>query len=130
MTAAGGFIQTVIYGYGGVRYNNNNLTLYPTLPLNMSSRMALHALSYRGAELRADWTASTTTLECLDGCSNANLCASVMVRGGVASGLDDGEGGRGGKQPQKLLKDVLAVFPASTKVVVAVCTEARLDNVK
>ena len=103
MTAAGGFLQAVIYGYGGVRYNDRSVTLMPALALN-ATRMALHALNYRGAQLRADWTAQGTQLECVHGCALANLCASSTTTG-----------------PTPLTPSAVANFAAGLLVTVAPC---------
>jgi hypothetical protein len=37
ITGAGGFLQALIYGYLGLRYNNNNFTINPILPKNSNN---------------------------------------------------------------------------------------------
>ena len=62
LTGAGGFMQNVIHGYGGVRFLlNGSLALINPRPLPGSTLLRLHHLSFRGAllnlEARSDgWT--------------------------------------------------------------------------
>ena len=63
ITGAGGFLQSVIYGYGGLRYGSESLTITPRLPPDAGS-LTIDGIKYRGASLRLDVadTAATLTL--------------------------------------------------------------------
>ena len=105
LTAAGGFLQAVLYGYMGLRYNDANMTLLgPTLALN-ATRMAVHGLSYRQARLSVEWDSVDTTITCVDGCG-AYLCATSAA---------DGES-------KQLGFGTSARFDTGMKIVLAPCT--------
>ena len=53
ITGAGGFMQSVIHGYGGVRYGKDSLTVTPRLPPSSGS-LVIDGLKYRGASLRLE----------------------------------------------------------------------------
>eukprot|EP01087_Luapelamoeba_hula_P007627 TRINITY_DN1860_c0_g2_i1.p1 TRINITY_DN1860_c0_g2~~TRINITY_DN1860_c0_g2_i1.p1 ORF type:complete len:847 (-),score=118.70 TRINITY_DN1860_c0_g2_i1:27-2567(-) len=48
ITGAGGFLQSLVYGYAGLRYNADSLTLLPTLPDNTTS-ITLSRIAYQSA---------------------------------------------------------------------------------
>jgi hypothetical protein len=106
LTAAGGFMQAVLYGFLGLRYNDANMTiLAPTLALNASS-MAVHGLNYRGSQLAVEWNSASASVVCMGGC-DSNQCAGAATRvGGV----------------QKLSPGASTHFLAGTTIVVAVCS--------
>lgn len=62
LTAAGGLLQSVIYGFGGVRYFDHNLTLRPVLLSNTFS-LTLRGLRWGGAVLDITATAPMVTVE-------------------------------------------------------------------
>ncbi len=47
ITGAGGFLQSVLYGHMGLRYNSGDLSLNPVLPAN-TTRLAARSISYLG----------------------------------------------------------------------------------
>eukprot|EP00041_Stephanoeca_diplocostata_P029137 m.853119 g.853119 ORF g.853119 m.853119 type:complete len:932 (+) comp23499_c0_seq1:35-2830(+) len=103
LTGAGGFIQAVINGYGGLRFNDDTMTIAPTLALN-TTRMAIHALSYRNAILHVAWNSANVTVECVEDGVSAHLCASVS----------------GGEQHS--LSPIIAVsFPIGETITIAPC---------
>ena len=114
LTAAGGFMQAVLYGYLGSRYNDANLTLLArTLPLN-ASHVHVRGLSYRGADLTVEWDGTAASVTCArGGCDAPALCAT----GGAAV-------------PQPLLHGATVRFAADTVVAVAPCAipEAAADH--
>jgi hypothetical protein len=104
-------MQAVLYGFLGLRYNDDTMTiLAPTLALNASS-MAVHGLSYRGSQLVVEWSSGLASVACMGGC-DSNLCASAA------------SGGAGGVQ--KLSPAGASThFSAGTTIVVAVCSAAQ-----
>jgi len=61
LTGAGGFLQSVIHGYGGVRFGADSLTLTPRLPPSTGS-LTVDGIKYRGASLRLDVATSIANL--------------------------------------------------------------------
>jgi len=58
LTGAGGFLQVVLFGYPGLRFNDTHATFKPTLPPD-TTNLKLRGLAYRGHRLDVDITAST-----------------------------------------------------------------------
>eukprot|EP01089_Gocevia_fonbrunei_P007115 TRINITY_DN18158_c0_g1_i1.p1 TRINITY_DN18158_c0_g1~~TRINITY_DN18158_c0_g1_i1.p1 ORF type:complete len:325 (-),score=53.81 TRINITY_DN18158_c0_g1_i1:51-1025(-) len=54
ITGAGGFLQALLYGYGGLRYNNGNMVLRPVLPANVTS-MNFNRIYYLGNNLKMSY---------------------------------------------------------------------------
>lgn len=50
ITGAGGFLQAVIYGYGGFRLRENRLDFYPTLPRSCR-KLTIRGVHYMGNKL-------------------------------------------------------------------------------
>jgi trehalose/maltose hydrolase-like predicted phosphorylase len=50
-TGAGGFLQTFVYGFAGLRWDAGALRLDPTLPPQLSGGVTLHGLRYQGRRL-------------------------------------------------------------------------------
>ncbi len=110
LTAAGGFIQAVIYGFVGLRYNDLNMTLAPMLPGD-ARQLTLYGLHYRGAVLRVSFAASQLTIVCESGCTPP-LCASTgATEPAVYLGRE-----RGTKR--ELAAEVQVKFPSREKVTV------------
>lgn len=110
LTAAGGFLQAVIYGFVGLRYNDLNMTLTPMLPGN-TSLLTLYGLHYHGAELRVSVAASELIIVCESGCTPV-LCASNEATEPVAVR------GRERRMKRELATEVEAKFPAQAKITV------------
>lgn len=109
LTAAGGFLQVVLYGYLGLRYNDANMTLLgPTLALN-TTRMVVRGLKYREARLKVEWDSAATILSCVDGCARARLCATTSVGGKV----------------ERLMLGASAQFLAGAKLLVTPCEDGK-----
>ncbi|CAF1604892.1 unnamed protein product [Adineta ricciae] len=52
ITGAGGFLQAVLFGYGGIRLTLNELVIMPPKSLpNQSTNLIFHGLKYQGATL-------------------------------------------------------------------------------
>ena len=47
LTGAGGFLQSIAYGYGGLKFGRNELEMRPTLPLDAKS-MKFRSIEYHG----------------------------------------------------------------------------------
>ena len=114
MTAAGGFVQAVLYGYLGLRYNDENMTLLtPTVALDADG-MGVRGMSYRGAVLDVTWRNAEmgTSIICTDQCELAD----------VGFGLLCAKEGRGaGAEVKRLSTGVAAKFSTGVTVVVAPC---------
>ncbi|WP_037570521.1 glycosyl hydrolase family 65 protein [Phaeacidiphilus oryzae] len=50
-TGAGGFLQTFVYGFAGLRWDADALRLDPTLPPQLSRGITVHGLSYQGRRI-------------------------------------------------------------------------------
>jgi len=63
LTAAGGFVQTIMYGYAGIAVNPTNLTLNPILPPDPeTSFIKIRQMSYIGVLLSISYDSSTITI--------------------------------------------------------------------
>lgn len=115
MTAAGGFVQAVLYGYLGLRYQDGNMTLLaPTLVQNTSA-MAVRGVSYRGAILDVVWAEKTgTTITCVEQCTAGSGNGSILLC------ATEGGGGGGGAV-EKLAVGVSARFDVGLTLVVFPC---------
>ncbi|MBM9508171.1 carbohydrate-binding protein [Actinacidiphila acididurans] len=61
-TGAGGFLQTFLYGFGGLRWDTAGLTLAPTLPPQLASGLTLAGVQYHGSRLSVHIGERTTTV--------------------------------------------------------------------
>ena len=61
LTAAGGFTQTLLFGFVGLRYHDSNMTMTPTLMRNVT-RLAVRGVRWSGALLDVDYTAGAATI--------------------------------------------------------------------
>ena len=66
ITSGSGFLQSVVYGYGGLRALNNTLRVFPQLPAGVT-RVALRRLAYCGAHVDLVYNATVATLRQMDG---------------------------------------------------------------
>ncbi|WP_202237827.1 carbohydrate-binding protein [Actinacidiphila reveromycinica] len=66
-TGAGGFLQTFLNGFGGIRWNSDGLALAPTLPPQLASGVTLAGIQYRGSRLDVRIGARTTTVALTSG---------------------------------------------------------------
>jgi trehalose/maltose hydrolase-like predicted phosphorylase len=63
LTGAGGFLQTIIFGYGGLRLHPEQLTLSGKLPLPPASTyLYLHKVKYLGSALSFNYTQDNIAL--------------------------------------------------------------------
>lgn len=63
ITGAGGFLQTLIFGYGGLRLNAEELSFNGKLPLLPdSTHMYLHGIKYLGSSLNFNYTLDSVIL--------------------------------------------------------------------
>jgi len=74
ITGAGGFLQGVFAGYGGVRIRDSSLDLNPYLPEN-SSYVKLRAVHYLGNQLDVFYNSTTTVFELTDNTATATRLA-------------------------------------------------------
>ena len=61
-TGAGGFLQTFTYGFAGLRWGTDTLTLAPTLPPQLATGITINGLQYQGRTLTVAIGATTTTV--------------------------------------------------------------------
>lgn len=62
MTGAGGFLQSVAYGYGGLRIVENGLQLAPPPLMDNVTSLLLDALHYQGWVVSYEVTATTMSV--------------------------------------------------------------------
>ena len=80
-------MQSVIFGYGGLRLSDDELLLRPPHPPGAATSVRLRGVDYLGVPLSITATADTLVVERLaDGADSAGL-------GAVALELKDGSGG-------------------------------------
>jgi trehalose/maltose hydrolase-like predicted phosphorylase len=68
-TGAGGFLQTLLYGFGGLRWSANALQLAPTLPPQLSQGISITGLKYRGRTVNVNIGPTTTSVTLVSGSS-------------------------------------------------------------
>jgi trehalose/maltose hydrolase-like predicted phosphorylase len=61
LTGAGGFLQSVMFGYGGLRLNGTALWLDPQLPLDTAG-IRLLGIEYLASTLDIEWNSTTVTV--------------------------------------------------------------------
>ncbi|SEG93240.1 Trehalose and maltose hydrolase (possible phosphorylase) [Actinacidiphila yanglinensis] len=61
-TGAGGFLQTFVYGFAGLRWNADALALAPTLPPQLAGGITLDGLQYQGRTVDVAIGAKATTV--------------------------------------------------------------------
>lgn len=61
ITGAGGFLQAVLFGYGGLRVESKGLRFEPQLPPNTTT-MKLRGVNYLDTQLDVFWTQNQVTL--------------------------------------------------------------------
>jgi len=66
ITGAGGFLQTVMFGYGGLRIHDDHLTITPTLMEGVSS-MTIRGIRYRGSSFTIECNKTAITLKMVEG---------------------------------------------------------------
>eukprot|EP00048_Salpingoeca_helianthica_P015014 m.224641 g.224641 ORF g.224641 m.224641 type:complete len:696 (-) comp16518_c0_seq1:156-2243(-) len=64
LTGAGGFLQTVTFGYPGIRITGAGLTIKPALPEG-ATRMVVRSFSFQGSTSTLDYNSATMTLTVL-----------------------------------------------------------------
>eukprot|EP01043_Picozoa_sp_COSAG02_P053618 COSAG02_NODE_5948_length_3919_cov_14.379581_1_plen_185_part_00 len=63
LTGAGGFLQSVIFGYGGLRLSDDALVLHPPQPPGNETSVGLHGVDYLGVPLAITATKDEVTVE-------------------------------------------------------------------
>jgi len=58
LTGAGGFLENIVFGYGGLRYTDAGLTLAPSLPPNGVTSLTIRGVSYSDSTVRMTVNAS------------------------------------------------------------------------
>ncbi|HEX4224229.1 MAG TPA: discoidin domain-containing protein [Pseudonocardiaceae bacterium] len=66
-TGAGGFLQTFVYGFAGLRWNSAALSLDPTLPPQLSAGITITGLQYQGRSVDVRVGARQTTVTLTSG---------------------------------------------------------------
>jgi len=66
ITGAGGFLQTVMFGYGGLRIHDDHLKITPTL-MEGASSMTIRGIWYRGSAFTIDCNKTAITLKMVEG---------------------------------------------------------------
>lgn len=68
LTGAGGFLQEFYYGYTGLRWSTDGITLNPILPSNLD-HITVKGLQYQGSTFDVAITKTTTTVNVTNGTS-------------------------------------------------------------
>jgi trehalose/maltose hydrolase-like predicted phosphorylase len=66
-TGAGGFLQTLLYGFTGLRWDASSLNLAPTLPPQLAGGIAITGLQYQGRSVDINVGAKNTTVKLTSG---------------------------------------------------------------
>jgi len=66
-TGAGGFLQTLAYGFTGLRWDSSALSLDPTLPRQLAPGMTVKGLEYHGSSVDVSVGATRTTVSLVQG---------------------------------------------------------------
>jgi hypothetical protein len=99
ITGAGGFLQSVLFGYGGLRLREGRLDIQvPPLPSNTTS-LTLNGVHYRGSKLRLSITPAEVSISVLEVEATATLTALGQAGGG---GLELCRGSGSGSKVQPL----------------------------
>ena len=61
ITGAGGFLQSVVFGYGGLRLKLDGIYLDPVLPDN-TSKIGFYGLTYLGNKFNLEFDSQKTTI--------------------------------------------------------------------
>jgi trehalose/maltose hydrolase-like predicted phosphorylase len=61
ITGAGGFLQAILFGFGGIRIGDEFLSFNPILPPNTKS-MKMRKIHYRGGQLEVEFDSSKTVV--------------------------------------------------------------------
>jgi len=80
ITGAGGFLQAVVFGYGGARIRQNEIQFNPQLPSPVTS-MQFSKINYRGNQLQIRYDSSSSTVTKLN--NNGDALVLVDVKGSV-----------------------------------------------
>lgn len=77
ITGAGGFLQAVLNGYGGVRVSSEGMSIYPTL-FEGTSSFVLRALQYRGCKIDVSINEEEIKLVRRGGCKDVSLSIGIV----------------------------------------------------
>lgn len=78
-TGAGGFLQTLLYGFTGLRWDESSLNLAPTLPPQFAGGVTVTGLQYQGRTVDINVGAENTTVALRSG-STLTVDAAGSVR--------------------------------------------------
>jgi len=84
ITGAGGFLQAILFGYGGIRLEDAQLKFNPQLPPNVTA-LTLGRIHYLGNEMRLSWDTARMTIERLNKEGGSTL---LMTAGGETQQLE------------------------------------------
>ena len=69
LTGAGGFLENIVFGYGGLHYSSDGLALHPSLPPMNVTSMTLRGIAYAEGTVRLEVNATHQTLSRTSGCA-------------------------------------------------------------
>ena len=87
ITGAGGFLQAVVYGYGGFRLGANELKFNPVLPPS-STKLVLDGVNYLGSSLRFEVQEDSVEITLVSSAPIAPELEAVVQ--GISTELDVG----------------------------------------
>jgi protein-glucosylgalactosylhydroxylysine glucosidase len=121
ITGAGGFLQAVVFGYGGLRLREGRLDIkVPPLPAGTDA-LTLNGLHYRGSKLKIAITLTKVSVHVLE--NPAGLVEGKGERGGGGGGMGELDlcSGIGGARPLTIGKvfeigrsEAASIRPSST----------------
>jgi trehalose/maltose hydrolase-like predicted phosphorylase len=83
ITGAGGFLQSVVFGYGGLRLREDRLDVHPPPLPSGATKLTLNGLHYRGNKLKLEITSTRWSIQVLKrqaGATDLDLCDLNGVR--------------------------------------------------
>ena len=126
LTSGGGFLQSIIHGFAGLRVLAGRLRLRPVL-LEGVRRMALRRIFYCGRRLDVEYNATVATISVAEGGGRPKGSGGHRAQGpasekgaAVLRFVTEGKGGDGGSP-------LPAVFPTGT-VVYVLCPPGQLST--
>ena len=69
LTGAGGFLENFVFGYGGVHYSGDGLSLSPSLPPGGATGLTLRGVAFAGGTVKVAVNSTHATLSRTSGCS-------------------------------------------------------------
>jgi len=83
LTGAGGYLQNLIYGYGGLRYAEDELSVRPLLPPDSVTALRLRAVAFMGCRLTFAYNVSTLLVTLVSRPDKSGVALRLQAGGGA-----------------------------------------------